>query len=181
MRGRYGTQRQRFFQREITKMTRSWAYGAATVLAVHILWIALILTQAHADWMMGAIIVMLFVTMNIAGLGAFITAFLAPRQRFLLGLSMAPLAALLAAAGNLLLAASGTHVNFSGFRGNAGLFAVSLAYGMFVSAVGGGIGTWLARRRATGRAPPLDAMPASPQVAADSPITESPPAPPSHI
>ncbi len=55
-------------------MTRSWVYGAATVLVVHILWIALILTQAHADWVMGAIIVMLFVTMNIAGLGAFITA-----------------------------------------------------------------------------------------------------------
>ena len=113
-------------------MARSWVYGAATVLFVHILWIGLILTQAHVDWVMGAIIVMLFVTMNIAGLGAFLTSFLAPRHRFLLGLSMAPLAALLAATGNLLLEASGTHVDFSGFRGNAGLFAVSLAYGLFV-------------------------------------------------
>ena len=114
----------------------------------------MILTQAHADRVMGAIIVMLFVTMNIAGLGAFITSFLAPRHRFLLGLSMAPLAALLAVAGNLLLEASGTHVDFSGFRGNAGLFAVSLAYGLFVSAVGGGLGTWRTRRRLTAAAPP---------------------------
>ena len=131
-------------------MTKSWGTGAATVLAVHILWIALILTQAHADWVMGAIIVMLFVTMNIAGLGAFITAFLAPRQRFLLGLSMAPLAALLAAAGNLLLAALGTHVDFSGFRGNAGLFAVSLAYGLFVVRSRWRHWRVAARRRATG-------------------------------
>ena len=61
------------FQREITKMTKSWGTGRQ-VLAARILWIALILTQAHADWVMAAIVVMLFVTMNIAGLGAFITA-----------------------------------------------------------------------------------------------------------
>lgn len=128
-------------------MTRSWVYGAATVLFVHILWIALILTQAHADWVMGGIIVMLFVTMNIAGLGAFITSLLAPRHRFLLGLSMAPLADLFAATGNLLLEAAGTHVDFSGFRGNAGLFTVSLGYGLFVSAIGGAFGTWRGRRR----------------------------------
>jgi hypothetical protein len=151
-------------------MTRSWVYGAATVLVVHLLWIGLVFTQAHVDWVMGAIIVMLFVTMNIAGLGAFITAYLAPRHRLLLGLTMAPLAAVLAAAGNLLLEASGTHVDFAGFRGNAGLFAVSLAYGLFVSAVGGGIGAWLARRR------DRDA-PAAPAPAAEP----APAAPPSHI
>src|SRR5262245_40907018 len=75
MRGRYGMQQQLFFQRETTKMTKSWMYGAATVLAVHVLWMGLILIEAHLGWVMGAIIVMLFVTMNIAGLGAFITAF----------------------------------------------------------------------------------------------------------
>ncbi len=155
-------------------MARSWVYGAATVLVVHILWIGLILTQAHADWVMGAIIVMLFVTMNIAGLGAFITSLLAPRHRFLLGLSMAPLAAVLAAAGNLLLEAAGTHVDFSGFRGNLGLFAVSLAYGLFVSAVGGGIGTWLARRRVMNAALPVTVLPTAPESPAETPFKEPP-------
>ena len=155
-------------------MTRSWLYGAATVLVVHILWIALIFTQAHADWVMGAIIVMLFVTMNIAGLGAFITSFGAPRHRFLLGLTMAPLAAVLAAAGNLLLEASGTHVDFSGFRGTLGLFAISLGYGVFVSAVGGGIGAWLAGRHAD-TPPPVETLPAVPPPAA--PPTSEPPPP----
>jgi hypothetical protein len=156
-------------------MTRSWVYGAATVLVAHILWIALILTQAHADRVMGAVIVMLFVTMNIAGLAAFITTFLAPRHRFLLGLSMAPLSAIFAAAGNLALEASGTHVDFSGFRGNAGLFAVSLAYGLFVAAVGGGLGMWLSRRRVINGAPLVTTLPAVCEPG-DTPAAESPPA-----
>jgi len=130
-------------------MTKSWAYGATLVLATHLLWFVLIFTQARIDLVMPAIIVMFFVTMNIAGLGAFVTAWLAPRHGFALALSMAPLTAVLATLTNLLLGLAGTHVNFSGFRGNVGLFAVSLAYGIFVSAVGAGIGSWLVRRHAT--------------------------------
>ena len=67
-------------------MAKSWAWGASTVFGVHLLWFGLILAQAHADRVMGGIIVMLFVAMNIAGLGAFITAYRAPRHRFVLGL-----------------------------------------------------------------------------------------------
>jgi len=155
-------------------MRKSWVWGAATVILVHVVWFALILTQAHADWVMGGIIVMFFVTMNIAGLGAFITSYTAPRHALLLGLTMAPLTALLATVSNLLLELTGTHVNFAGFRGNVGLLAVSLAYGIFVSAVGGGLGAWLARRR-TRRAPP---PPLSESPAAADP---RPAAPPSHI
>jgi hypothetical protein len=70
----------------------------------------------------------------------------APRHGFLLGLSMAPLSALLAALSNGLLQAAGTHVDFAEFRGGIGLFAVSLAYGLFVAATGGAIGLWMKRR-----------------------------------
>jgi len=158
-------------------MKNSWIRGAATVFLVHLVWFALILTQAHADWVMGGIIVMLFVTMNIAGLGAFITSYGAPRHRLLLGLSMAPLTAVLATVSNLLLDVTGTHVDFSGFRGNAGLLAVSLAYGIFVSAVGGGIGAWLARRNARlARPPPVSESPVAPAVPDSKPA-----APPLHI
>jgi len=129
-------------------MTKSWVYGAAVVLATHLLWFALICTESHADVVMPAIIVMFFVVMNIAGLGAFITALRGPRHGLALALSMAPLSALLATLFNVLLGSAGTHVDFSGFHGNAGLFAVTLAYGIFVSLVGGGIGLWAARRRA---------------------------------
>ncbi len=127
-------------------MQKSWAYGAIAVLGVHAAWFGLIFLESRADWFMAAILVMLFVAMNVAGLGAFITAMTAPRHGFLLGLSMAPLSALLAAASNGLLQAAGTHVDFAGFRGGIGLFAVSLAYGLFASAVGGAIGLWMKRR-----------------------------------
>ena len=89
---------------------------------------------------------MSFVTMNVAGLGAFITAMAAPRRGFLLGLGMAPLSAGLSVAANLLFAATGNRVDLSGFYDNFGLFTVSLGYGIFVSAVGGGMGRWLARK-----------------------------------
>jgi hypothetical protein len=126
-------------------MSKSWAYGACTVLGVHALWFGLIFLESRADWFMAGIVAMSFVTMNVAGLGAFITAMTAPRRGFLLGLTMAPLSALLGTGSNLLFAAGGNRVDFSGFYDNFGLFTVSLAYGIFVCAVGGGIGLWMAQ------------------------------------
>jgi len=87
------------------------------------------------------------VTRSTHGLGAFVTALHAPRHGLILAISMAPLTALLATVSNLLLQLTGTHVDLSGFHGNLGMFAVSLAYGVFTSAVGGGIGLWVVRRR----------------------------------
>jgi hypothetical protein len=147
MRGRYGTQALPFFQRDFAKMTKSWAYGAATVLVAHLLWLALVLTQSYADRVMPAIVVMLFVIINIAGIAAFITALKAPRDRLPLALTMAPLSAGTAALGNELLVAAGTRLDFSGSRSTFGLFGVALIYGLFVSAIGGLIGVWMAQRR----------------------------------
>ena len=162
-------------------MRKSWAYGAGTVLAVHAAWFGLIFLESRADWFMAAILVMLFAAMNVAGLGAFITAMTAPRRGFLLGLTMAPWSALLATASNGLLQAAGTHVDFAEFRGAAGLFAVSLAYGIFVSAVGGAIGLWMKRRNGEPAErvepfisdPALPAAPA-PDAAAAGPRPDSP-------
>jgi hypothetical protein len=129
-------------------MKKSWAYGAATVLIAHVLWLVLILIQANADWVMPAIVMMLFVIINIAGIAAFVSALRAPRDPVLLGLTMAPLAAVITTAGNLLLVASGSHLDFTGAGGSLDLFFVALTYGFFVAAIGAGIGAWLAQRRA---------------------------------
>jgi len=142
-------------------MSRSWAYGAVAVAGAHILWFVLIYLGARADWFMPAIIVMFFVTLNIAGLGAFITAYVAHRHWLWRSLSMAPLAAALATLSNALLALGGARLDFSGFRGNLGLFCVSLAYGIFVALVGGGLGRWMRKRRAAPTLPPLTVMPES--------------------
>ena len=63
-------------------MRKSWAYGAAVVVLIHAAWIGLIFLESRADWFMAAIVVMLFVATNVAGLGAFITAMTAPRRGF---------------------------------------------------------------------------------------------------
>jgi hypothetical protein len=141
-------------------MSRSWAYGASVVAGAHVLWFVLIYLEARADWFMPAIIVMFFVTLNIAGLGSFVTAWLADDRWQWPSLSMAPLSALLATLSNALLELSGTHLDFSGFRGNLGLFSVSLAYGAFVALVGAGIARWMRRRDVV--PPPPDATPAAP-------------------
>jgi hypothetical protein len=131
-------------------MRKSWVSGAGVVLAVHAAWFGLILLESRTDWFMSAIVVMFFVAMNVAGLGAFITAMTAPRRGLLLGLSMAPLSAALTVGSNLAFGATGNRVDFSGFYDNWGLLAVSLAYGVFVAVVGGGIGLWMKRRNANG-------------------------------
>jgi hypothetical protein len=165
-------------------MAKSWFYGAATLVLAHALWLSLILTQAHFDWVMPAIVVMLFVMINIAGIAAFITALKAPRDPLLLALSMAPLAALLAIAGNQLLILAGTTLDFAGALGSDGLFAVAFGYGIFVAVIGGVLGGWLAKRRVAEAtiavpepAPVVQpAGPAEPAPADPDPANKPPPA-----
>jgi hypothetical protein len=127
-------------------MRKSWAYGAGLVVAVQALWFGLIFLQSRLDGAMGAIVVMEFVVLNAAGIGAFATALSAPRSGFALGLSIAPFNALVAVTANLLFPVSGVRVDLSGFHGSFSLFVILLAYGIFVAVVGGGLGRWMRRR-----------------------------------
>jgi hypothetical protein len=155
-------------------MRKSWVSGASVVLAVHAAWSALIFLESRTDWFMAAIVVMFFVAMNVAGLGAFITAMTAPRRGLLLGLTMAPLSAALAVGSNLAFAATGNRVDFSGFYDNWGLLAVSLAYGAFVAVVGGGIGLWMKRRNGNGSAPLANGAPLGAPAARMEPYISDP-------
>jgi hypothetical protein len=158
-------------------MSKSWAYGAATVALIHAAWFGLIFLGSRADWFMAPILVMEVVVLNVAGLGAFVTAMTAERHGFALGLSMAPLNAFLAVASNLLFAAMGIRVDLSGFYGNLGLFTILLAYGIFVSAIGGGIGLWMKRRNGHGVAPVIIDPPAYAPAARIEPYISDPGAP----
>ncbi|HEX6396072.1 MAG TPA: hypothetical protein VFZ95_01495 [Steroidobacteraceae bacterium] len=156
-------------------MRKSWIYGAAVVVLIHATWFGLIFLESRADWFMAAIVVMQFVAMNVAGLGAFITAMTAPRRGFLLGLSIAPLSAALTVGSNLAFAALGNRVDLSGFYDNFGLLAVSLGYGLFVAAVGGGIGLWMKRRNGNGRPPAITEPPVAATSARVEPFISEPP------
>ena len=133
-------------------MPKSWARncraGALAVFLAHFIWVGLVIGQVRAEWLMGPIIVMSFITSNSAGLAAFLTALKAPEHGFLLGIALVPLAALMAVASNLSVRLAGVHIDLSGFRGILGLFAVTLAYGLFVAIIGAAIGWWARRRNA---------------------------------
>jgi len=159
-------------------MRKSWLCGAAAVVLVHGAWFGLIFLGSRADWFMAAIVVMLFVAINVAGLGAFITAMTAPRRGFLLGLTMAPLSAALTVGSNLAFGAMGNRVDLSGFYDNFGLLTVSLGYGAFVAGVGGAIGLWMKRRNGNGRPPAITETPASAPAARVEPFISEPPAAP---
>jgi hypothetical protein len=149
-------------------MRKSWLSGAGVVLMVHAAWCGLIFLESRTDWFMAAIVVMFSVAMNVAGLGAFITAMTAPRRGLLLGLTMAPLSAALTVGSNLAFLATGNRVDFSGFYDNWGLLAVSLAYGVFVAIVGGAIGLWMKRRNGNGSALLATVAPVGAPPAADA-------------
>ena len=128
-------------------MKRAWFSGALAVFLAHFALFWLMVAQARIDWLMPAIVVMLLVVMNIAGLGAFITARLAPAYRLPLALTMAPLTAVLGTSTNLLLGIFGVRADLSGFYNDAGLFTMLLLYGSLVCVVGGGTGMWIVERR----------------------------------
>ena len=153
-------------------MKRAWISGALAVFLAHFAWLGLIVVEARVDVLMPFVVVMLFVVMNVAGLGAFITARRAPKWRLALALSMAPLTAVLTTLSNLLLQLFGVPVDLSGFYNNVGLFDVSLLYGLFVSAVGAGIALWLGRKRVEEIAP----VAAAPVIAQAVPAMSSVPA-----
>jgi hypothetical protein len=158
-------------------MRKSWVFGAGVVVAVHAAWVGLIFLESRTDWFMAAIVVMFFVTMNVAGLGAFITAMTAPRRGLLLGLTMAPLSAALTVGSNLAFVATGNRVDFSGFYDNWGLLTVSLSYGVFVAVVGGAIGLWMRRRNGNGTVPVATEAPLAAPAARVEPYISDPGAP----
>jgi hypothetical protein len=148
MRGRYGTDEREFRHWNMTMMAKAWIRGAGLVLAVYLAWFALLAMHVFTDWVSPLTTLMMLVALNVPGLAALLTALRAPRHRFLLGLTMAPVAAACAVAMNLALAAFGVRVDLSGFYDNSGLFLASTGYGAFVAVLGGVAGAWVGARNA---------------------------------
>ncbi len=129
-------------------MAKSWIRGAGLVLAVYSAWFALLAMHVFTTWISPVTTLMMLVTLNAPGLAALLAALRAPRHRFLLGLTMAPVAAACAVTMNLALAASGLRVDLSGFYDNVGLFFASAGYGLFVAVLGSAAGAWVGARHA---------------------------------
>ena len=160
MRGRYGTDEREFRHWNIKFMAKSWIRGAGLVFAVYSAWFALLAMHVYTAWVSPMTTLMMLVALNVPGLAALLTALRAPRHRFLLGLTMAPVAAACVVAMNLALAAAGLRVDLSGFYDNVGLFFASTGYGLFVAVLGSAAGAWIgARNAAETRAAPVTTSP----------------------
>lgn len=82
------------------------------------------------------------------GGAAFATAWIAPRRKFLLGLTMVPMAALAAAIINGIDILLGGRTDFPGLRGELGIVEIFLLTSAIPSLVGSGVGWWLSKHLA---------------------------------
>ena len=136
-----------FLLRRNDNMKRAWFSGALAVFLAHFALFWLMVAESWVDGLMPAIVLTMLVVTNVAGLGAFITARLAPSYRLPLALTMAPLTAVLGTLSNLLFGFFGVRADLSGFYNDAGLFTMLLLYGILAAIVGGGLGMWIGGRR----------------------------------
>ncbi len=76
---------------------------------------------------------------------SFVAAYLSPRNKCTLGMSLAIPTAILSLVVTIAYQLLGKAVDFAGFQGGIILFAVSLAYGFILCSLGGAVGCFLAK------------------------------------
>jgi|ERR1700690_213325 len=76
---------------------------------------------------------------------SFVAAYLSPRNKFTIGMSLAIPTAILGLVVTIAYQLFGKAVDFAGLQGGLILFAVSLAYGFILCSLGGAAGCFLAR------------------------------------
>jgi hypothetical protein len=123
-------------------MTKAWLLGLALLVAGHLLWWGVLLDGAYSE----ALRVALFFVPAVA---AFLVAYLAPRRKLLLGISMGLCGALIGFAAMAGYEHLGYHIDKIG--GPLATLAILLAIHLGYSSVGSiaGYFTWRIRSRAT--------------------------------
>ena len=118
---------------------RAWLAGVMVLVVANGAWFVSL--QAHK--FSSSLIWLLWISPLIA---AFVSAYLSPRKKILLGISLAIPAAVLAVALNVTYELLGNAVDFPGVRGGTILFVITLGYSAMLCALGGGAGYYLAKR-----------------------------------
>ena len=119
-------------------MVKAWVVGICVLVAALLVWAVLLELETYSQSM--AIILWLS-----PGAAAFVTAYLAPSHRFLLGTSMGISAALLQVAFNAAWQLQGHAVDFPGVAGAGILFTLTLAYATVLASLGALVGYYLTR------------------------------------
>lgn len=117
---------------------KAWLVGVAVLLVSNGVWFVSL--QAHSFSVL--LVWLLWISPLIAAL---VSAYLSPRKKILLGISLAIPAAIFAVALNTIYELLGNAVDFPGLRGGASLFVITLGYSVLLCALGGGVGYYLSR------------------------------------
>lgn len=116
-----------------TTMLKAWVIGFVILLCANLAWVISLQTSQFSQ--------ILFVLMYIIpGVAAFGSAYIAPRNKILLGASMAIPWAVLSVVLNFVYQWIGQAVDFPGFNGGLILFTITLLYGgvlCLLGAIGG--------------------------------------------
>lgn len=119
-------------------MLKAWTLGAGILFLGHVMWSMVLNSHTYPELL--ALTLKLLPTV-----AAFATAYLAPRKKILLGISMALLGAVLTSAFNFIYEAFDLPVDFAGPRGAPYLFMIALASNAFLCTIGSVAGYFLTK------------------------------------
>ena len=120
-------------------MVKAWGLGAVIVCLAYATWFISLWANQFTE-------VLAFFLWGAPALAAFVTAYLTPRRKILMGTSMAFLAAILAGILNFVYEALGRAVDFSGIRGMTILVVIFLAFNGMLCIAGATCGYFLTRK-----------------------------------
>ena len=119
-------------------MIKAWSIGFIILFIADMMVVVATLFNYHPR----ALMLLLRISPFVA---SFVAAYLSPRNKFTLGMSLAIPTAILGLVVTIAYQLFGKEVDFAGFQGGFILFAVSLAYGFILCSFGGVAGYLLAR------------------------------------
>lgn len=124
----------------ITKF-RAWLFGAAIIILVYAIWFIVLQLNLYSE-------VLVFILWACPFFGALITAYKAPQNKILLGISLSVVSALLAIFINFITQSRGISVDFPGVKGGVTLLSITLLYSVILCVLGSYVGKFLAHRLA---------------------------------
>lgn len=121
-------------------MSRAWVVGFMMLITVD----AIVVIATLIEFYPRALLLLLQVSPFVA---AFISSYLSPQKKIILGTSMAIPAALLGVVVTFMYQLVGKPVDFPGLKGGLILFEISLVYGLVVCTLGGILGYFVSKKR----------------------------------
>jgi len=118
---------------------KSWFIGLGILILFYLVWFIALQLRQYSE-------VLVFLLWMSPLVAAFISAYLSPRNKILVGVSMVFPTAILSVTLNILSQLFGNAVDFPGFRGGLILFANTIVYGGILCGIGAIGGSFLNKK-----------------------------------